>query len=283
MLNKYFHIISNNILSLILLTLFSLFPLNLSAYSLYDLNYKIDLDVINKNSILIKSITNAKEDIWNKQTFAATAKSNNGHYIFFGGGLYENTTSDRYKKRKSNNFIEELADSRNDIIIDKKKILDTQSEIFKCKKDIYIDWYEFIEKGNTDVTSDGGLDFMLCSFQYLIEIGMNKSIYDRLIKAIEEKDNNFSFTQGDFIEMEKYEKILMSDHNIMTIYGIESLKKLNNIEYQLFNIETIYFYWRCVFLTKYEKNIRDTFFCINPSSGFNVENNIEEISKMIVY
>jgi len=186
-----------------------------------------------------------------------------------------------YQKRKSNNFIEELANSRNDIIIDPKKKLNAQSEILKCKKDVYVDWYEYIEKGNTEVASDGGLDFLLCSLQYLIDIGMNKSIYDRLIIAIEDKDSDFSFTQDDILEMEKYEKILMSDHNIMTIYGIESQKKQNNIEYQLFNIETIYFYWRCIFLTKYEKNIRDTFFCISPSSGFKVDDNIIKISNLI--
>ena len=274
MLNKSFFIST-------FFTLFLIFPLNISGYSLQDLKYKINLDIIDQSSILIKSVTNAKEDIWNKQTFAATAKSNNGYYIFFGGGLNENTTSDRYKKRKKYNFIEELANSTNDVIIDRKKKLNVQSEILKCKKDIYVDWYDYVEKNNTDATSEGGLEFNLCYLQYLIEIGMNQSIYDKITKAIKDNDSNFSFTQDDIQEMEKYEKKLISEHNFMTIYGIESLKKQNNIEYQLFNIETIQFYWRCIFLTKYEKNIKDTFLCINPSSGFKVDDNIEIISNLI--
>ena len=128
---NYFYI---KLINLIIFFLFILIlPLSSHGYSLKDLKYKIDLDIINQNSIIIKSLTNAKEGIWNKQTFAATAKSNNGHYIFFGGGLYENTTSDKYKKRKNKNFIKELASSRADIIIDDNKILNEKSEIFICK------------------------------------------------------------------------------------------------------------------------------------------------------
>ena len=282
MLNKYFHTTNSIILSSFVLTYFLVFPLTLSAYSLNDLKYKIGLNIIDENSILIKSITNAKEDIWNKQTFAATAKSNNGHYIFFGGGLYENTTSDRYKKRKSSNFIEELANSRNDIIIDRQKVYNETSQVLDCKKNIYVDWYEYIETDNTSSISKAGFDFTLCTFHYLVDIGMKKSILDKLTKAIQIKDSNFEFSQEEIKQISHYEKKLFSDYNIMTIYGIETFKKQNNIEYQLFNIETVYFYWRCVFMTKYKKNIIDTFFCINPSSGFNVDDNIEKISNLII-
>ena len=278
---NYFYI---KLINLIIFFLFILIlPLSSHGYSLKDLKYKIDLDIINQNSIIIKSLTNAKEGIWNKQTFAATAKSNNGHYIFFGGGLYENTTSDKYKKRKNKNFIKELASSRADIIIDYNKILNEKSEIFICKKHIYVDWYDFIEKNNSNVFNDAGFDYVRCNFKYLIDIGLDKSIYERFNNALINKDHNFSFTQNEINEITKYEKKLITNYNFMTIYEIESFKSLDNVEYQLFNIETIYFYWRCVFLTKYERNIKDTFFCINPNSGFLVDEKIKELSNLILY
>lgn len=69
---NYFYIKYINLITFFLFIL--IFPLSSQGYSLKDLKYKIDLDIINQSSITIKSLTNAKEGIWNKQTFAATAK-----------------------------------------------------------------------------------------------------------------------------------------------------------------------------------------------------------------
>lgn len=252
----------------------------LHSQTLNDLNFKIKSKIIDVSSISIKSITNSKENNWKKQTFAATAKSNNGYYIFFGGGLYTNTTSEKYFKRKGDSFAYEFASITNDVRINDKKKLDKNSEIYKCKTNFYIDWYEILENKNSNILSDANSEYKLCLILYLTDIGMDISIYEKFNKFIKE-GNQSKITNKDIEVIEEYDQKLQKEYNFFTMYDIKEMNKLGNINYQLFNMEHPYFYWKCLSTTKYENDVTDTFFCINPASGYDVEENIIDISNII--